>query len=164
MASTLLSSCVLLAPSPIHYSSPHPYYADQEPSPYGGSHKVYNGFIEVPAEGGIYEFECADDHFYISRIFDSSMPVPGEYSNCRYSPTTDDYISVNDYSYSGSFYTITCNKDEHNWVIKVDPFMAMQDEYNYRDIWVFMWDGSDNSHLIFQFEQIDDDNSYEHIE
>ena len=164
VASTLLSSCVLLAPSPIHYSNPHPYFADQEPGPYGGNHKVYNGVIEVPAEGGIYEFDCADDKFYISRIFDSSMPVPDNYSNCRYSPKANDYKSVNDYSYSGSFYTITCNKDEHNWVIKVEPLMAASGEYNYRDIWVYMWDGSDGSHFIFQFEQSDDGEGYGYIE
>ena len=148
VASALLSSCTLLEPSPL------PHYNAHVPGFYGGiphsSYRVYNGFIQVPAEGGIYQFDCADDQFYISRIFDSSMPVPQRHSNCRYSPDSDDYESVNDLEYSGSFYTITCNKNKHNWVIKVDPLSSGED---YRKICVYMWDGSDDSDFIFRFEQ-----------
>lgn len=161
VASTLLSSCSLLVSSPLHYQRPHPYFADYDSNHHRAkphwNNKVYNGYIEVPAEGGIYEFDCADDQFYISRIFDSSMPVPQKHSNCRYSPTSDDFESVNDLTYSGPFYTITCNKDKHNWVIKVDPIMTTTGELNDREIWVFMWDGSDDSNFVFKFEQIDYD-------
>ena len=168
VASALLSSCELLVPSPLHYPRPHPYFADHESSSFEGSpyrHKVYNGLFEVPAEGGIYKFNCADDRFFISRVFDSSMPLPHNHSNsnCRCGQTTSNYISVNDLTYSGSFYTITCNKDEHNWVIKVDPLTATSGEFNDREVWVFMWDGSDNSNFVFKFEQADED-SYGYIE
>ena len=155
VASTFLSSCSLLVSSPIHSPGPHHFLAGPVPSPYRGNpqrvKKVYNGIIQVSAGGGIYQFECADDQFYISRIFDSSMPVLHNYSNCRYSPKSDDYISVDDLTYSGSFYTITCNKDEHNWVINIDPLT----ESDFREIRVFMWDGSDDSNFIFRFEQSD---------
>ena len=162
VASTLLPSCMLLDSSPIHSYGPHFPFAASGSSHYGWGHhranKVYKGSFEVPAEGGIYEIECGNDNFYISRIFDSSMTLPQNYSNCRYSPTADDFESVNDLTYSGPFYTITCNKDKHNWVIKVDPFIALADEINYREVRVSMWDGSDNSNLVFQFEQNDDGN------
>ena len=156
VASALLSSCELLVSSPIHSHGPQHHFAAHESSYYRRPHlvnKVYNGCFEIPAEGGIYEFDCANDQFYIARIFDTSMLY--EPFDRRYSPKTDDYIDVDDFSYSGSFYTITCNKDKHNWVIKVDPIMASPDEFSYREIWVLMWDGSDNSNIVFQFEQAD---------
>ena len=152
LASALLSSCSLLVTSPIHSHGPRHHFADYGPRPHPNI-KVYNELFQVPAEGGIYKFNCANDKFYISRIFDSSMPVTHNYSNCRYSPTEGDFESVNDVTYSGAFYTITCNKDEHNWIIEVDPLT----ELNYREIRVFMWDGSDDSKLVFQFEQSDYD-------
>ena len=159
VASALLSSCELLVSSPIHYPSNHHHSAYYGSGYYGGrplrNNKVYKGLFEVPADGGTFEFDCADDQFYISRVFDSSMLY--ERSTSHYSPTLDDYIDVDDWTYSGTFYTITCNNDEHKWVIDVDPIMATSDELNDREIWVFMWDGSDGSHFIFRFEQCDDE-------
>ena len=115
----------------------------------------------------MYEFDCANDQFYISKIFDSSMLTPEAYTNCSYSPTTDDYIDVDDFSYYGPFYTITCDLDKQNWIIEVDPLNATPGEISYREVWVFvwvfMWDGSDNFNFVFQFEQNDDD-SFEGIE
>ena len=81
------------------------------------------------------------------------MPVPDSQTNSHYSPTSNDYISVDDVSYSGSFYTITCNKDQHNWVVKVDPLLAASGELANRDVWVIIWDLSDDSNFLFQFEQ-----------
>ena len=147
VASALLSSCSLLVSSPIHPSGPHPHF--------GRSNKVYSETFEVPAEGGIYEFDCADDQFYILRIYDSSMLVSSERSNCRHSPTLNNFMPVFDLTYSGSFYTITCNRDEHNWIINVDPLIATSAESDYREIRVLMWDGSDDSDFVFQFEQGD---------
>ena len=94
------------------------------------------------------------------------MPDSQRYShsNCRYSPTANDFISVNDVTYSGPFYTITCNRDKHNWIIEVDPLMATPGEFSYREIWVFMWDESDDFNFVFQFEQRDDYDSFEGIE
>ena len=164
VASALLSSCSLLVSSPIGPSGPHHHFAGYGPRPHR-SGRVYNSLLQVPADGGIYEFDCANDEFYISRIFDSSMPEPQRYSHadCRYSPTANDYISVNDVTYSGPFYTITCNRDKHNWIIEIDPLIATSGELDYREIRVFMWDGSDNSNFVFQFEQSDSD-SFEYIE
>ena len=85
-------------------------------------------------------------------------------SDGHYSPLETDFVTVNDVTYSGQFYTITCNKDEHNWVIEIDPFIASSDELNYREVRVSMWDGSDNSRFVFRFEQIDDDESVGYIE
>ena len=91
------------------------------------------------------------------------MPMPDLYTDSRYSQTSSDYIYVNDLTYEGSFYTITCNKDKHNWIIEVDPLLAVPGEFGTREIWVFMWDGSDDSNFVFHFEQSDDD-SFECIE
>ncbi len=156
VAITFLSSCSLLV------SSPLPGYASYEERPQWNK-KICKKSFQVPVDGGVFEFECANDQFYISKIFDSSMPTPPAHTNCRYSPTTDDYIDVDDLSYYGSFYTVTCNLDQHNWIIKVDPLIATTDEYSYREIWVFMWDESDDYHFVFRFEQNDFD-SFERIE
>ena len=156
VASAFLPSCMLLESSPIHSHWPHPSFAASMPGPHGRISKIYNKSFEVPAEGGIYEFDCADDQFYIARVFDSSMPLSQRRSDGRYSPAESDFITVNDLTYTGQFYTITCNKDKHNWVIEVEPLMAAVDEEYYREILVFMWDGSDNSRFVFRFEQIDD--------
>lgn len=165
VASTLLSSCELLVSSPIHHSRRLHHSVDYESGYYGGcSHrdaKVYKEKFEVSAEGGTFEFSCTDDNFYISRVFDSSMlyePFSGHYS-----PATDDFIDVGDFTYSGSFYTITCNNDKHKWAITVDPIIATSGDLEYREIWMYMWDGSDDSHFLFRFEQMDDF-SYEIIE
>lgn len=161
-AVTLLSSCSLLVASPIHSHRPHPHDASHEERPHR-SNKVCKKLFQVPVEGGVYEFDCANDQFYISKIFDSSMLTPEAYTNCSYSPTTDDYIDVDDFSYYGPFYTITCDLDKQNWIIEVDPLIATPGEISYREVWVFMWDGSDNFNFVFQFEQNDDD-SFEGIE
>lgn len=144
VAGTLLSSCTLLESSPLHYPRPRPSFAPH------GIHKNYNGFFQVPAKGGVYEFECANDQFYISKIYDTSLSR--EHSNSRYSIAENGFIPVNDLTYDGAFYTITCNKDEHNWIIEVDPLPTSGDS-NAREVWVLMWDESDESSLVFQFEQ-----------
>ena len=162
VVSALLSSCELLVSSPIHSYGPHHHFAGHG-SKLHRRGRVYNSQLQVPADGGIYEFDCANDEFYISRIFDSTMPVAQRYSqlHCRFSPTADDFELVNDVTYSGPFYTITCNKDEHNWIIQIDPLIATPGKLDYREIRVYMWDGSDDSKLVFQFEQKDlDDYGY----
>ena len=155
--STLLSSCSLLVSSPIHYSRPsnhgrHPHR----------NHKVYNGSYEVPAEGCTFEFDCANDDFYILRIFDSSLPVTQGLSNSRFFPSYNDCISVNDLTYAGPFYTITCNQDEQNWNITVDPITTTPGMLDNREVWVFMRDRSDDSYFVIKFEQNDPD-SYGYI-
>ena len=151
MASALLSSCSLLVSSPLPYHRPHHFSAGYESSSSGGySHgyiKAYNRLFKVSENGGVYKFNCGNDEFFISMIYDSFMPMDFEYSDSR------NFISVDDLTYSGSFYTITCNKDEHNWIIDVDPLMAAPDEPDMREIWVVMWDASDNSRFVFKFEQ-----------
>ena len=160
VASALLSSCSLLVSSPLPPSGPRPH------SESGSFERknVYSGVIEVPAEGGIYEFDCADDQFYISRIYDSTMPLPRKTSNCRHTPTTNDLWPVYDLTYTGSFYTITCNRDEHNWIINIDPLISIPGEFNDRGILVYMWDGSDDYNFIFRFKQSDNDDSYGYVE
>ena len=162
-ASALLSSCELLVSSPIHYPSNHHHSAYYGSGYYGGrplrNNKVYKGLFEVPADGGTFEFDCADDQFYISRIYDSTMPLPRKTSNCRHSPTTNDLWPVYDLTYTGSFYTITCNRDEHNWIIKIDPLISIPGQINDRDILVYMWDGADDYNFIFRFEQSDNEDS-----
>ena len=161
MASTLLSSCTLLCSSPIPHSSSHNHYYGPWSSHYGGSMKIYNGLFQVPAEGGVYKFNCADDQFYISRVFDSSMPIPephrhhGFHSGCSCCLSAINYRTVEDLDYDGTFYTITCNQDEHNWIITVDPLSTTAGESDMREIWVSMWDDSDDSYIVFLFEQSD---------
>ena len=106
-AVTLLSSCSLLVASPIHSHRPHPHYASHEERPHR-SNKVCKKLFQVPIDGGVYE---ANDQFYISKIFDTSMLMPDAYTDCSYSPTTDEFEDVNDLSYYGPFYTITCDFD-----------------------------------------------------
>lgn len=157
VASALLSSCSLLVSSPLSAPRPRPHTELR-------NNNVYSGIINVPTEGGIYEFDCADDQFYISRIYDSTMPLPRKSSDCRHSPTTNDLWPVYDLTYTGSFYTITCNRDEHNWIIKIDPLISIPGQINDRDILVYMWDGADDYNFIFRFEQNDNDDSYGYVE
>lgn len=155
VASTLLSSCSLLVSSPLHYyPSPRYYSDDYESSSYvePPRGRIYNGAFQVPADGGVFEFDCATDQFHVSKIYDSSMPVT-DY-NSRYATPKGNYTSANELTYEGSFYTITCNKDKHNWIIQVYPFITTSDECNEREICVLIWDGSDHSINRFQFEQI----------
>ena len=144
MASTLLASCTLLASSPIHNPRPHHHHGD-ESSSYGGrplwNSKFYHGVFRVPAEGGVYEFKCANDKFFISKVYDSSMPWPHKLK------------PVNDLTYDGPFYTITCNTDQHNWLITVDPLTTISSESDMREVWVSMWDDSDDYNFVFKFEQ-----------
>ena len=151
VASTLLQSCSLLC------SSPLPHYGDYGPRYHGGRNKVYSGIFRVPAEGGVYKINCSNDRFYISRILDSTMPMPEphrrHHSNCRCFSSTNLYKPVNDLDYDGPFYTIACNQDEHNWVITVDPIMATASEDDTRTVCVSMWDDSDESDIVFLFEQ-----------
>ena len=160
VASALLPSCILLDSSPLHTPRPHPPIADSRPSSYLGdphrNSKVYNKSFEVPVDGGIYEFDNSSNQLYFLSIFDSSMSEPQKLSDDRYSPAESGFIMVDDLTYTGQFYTITCNKDKHKWAIEVEPLQAAPDEEYYREIMVFMWDGSDNTRFVFRFEQIDD--------
>lgn len=159
-ACTHLTSCTLLASSPIHSSRLHlhfdDYVADEDP---WESNQAYHGFFRIPARGGVYEFECSTDQFFISRILDSSMPLskPHSQSNCRCSSNSyHHFMSVDASTYSGSFYTITCNYDEHNWTIKVDPLSTTSSELGRRDVWVIMWregDDVDNEFYSLHFIQ-----------
>lgn len=161
VSSTLLSSCSLLVSSPLPSSRPrphpHPHPVAHGGSSYGGSRKnskVYNDLFRVSVEGGTYEFDCANDQFYIAKIYDSSILLPDMYTNYdSYTPTASDFIPVNDLTFDGSFYTITCNRDKNNWVITIDPLKAMPGELNEREVWVHMWDESDNYNFVFKFEQ-----------
>ena len=157
VASALLSSCSLLVSSPIHSYRPRPYYASAGERPLR-SPKVCKRSFQVPVDGGVYEFDCANDQFSLPRIFDTSMLMQDAYTDSRYSPATDDYASLDGLSYDGAFYTITCDLDEHKWTITVDPLMATPGEFSYREVWVCMWDESDGYKFVFQFEQNDDDN------
>ena len=154
VACTMFASCSLLVSSPLPPSRPHRPYAPDK-APY--ENRVYNGLFEVPAEGGVYKINCADDQFYISRIFDSSMPPPQSHRHRhgRLSPSDEQIQSVNDLTYEGPFYTITCNKDEHNWIITVNPLTTTLGDPEERGVLVFMYDGSDDSDLVFLFEQSD---------
>ena len=156
VASAFLPSCMLLDSSPLHSPRPRPFLAPHKPRPYRPDYSSYNKSFEVPVEGGIYEIDCANDQFYISKVFDSSMSEPLRLSDGHYSPAERDFITVNDLTYTGQFYTITCNVDKHNCVIEIEPLSAAPDESDYRELRVFMWDGSDDSHFVFRFEQIDD--------
>ena len=154
-ACTVLSSCSLLVASPIHSPRQHfPTLDAPRPHHHGdymtaetamGNSRAYQGFISIPAKGGIFEFECATDHFFISKILDSSMPrrKPHTHSNCRCPYTADDYILVDDTNYYGSFYTISCNYDKQSWTIEVDPLTASYSGFMNRDIWVIMWKEGD---------------------
>lgn len=101
VASVIFSSCTLFVSSLLEYPRPRPNT--------NLTQNVYNGIIEVPADGGLYEFDCTDDKFYISKFFDSSMPVLSKNFDSRHSPETNNYIPVNDLTYSGSFYTVYKN-------------------------------------------------------
>ncbi len=148
-ACTLLSSCVLLASSPIHHPRHH-----RIPDP---NTIVYNAVFHIPEKGGVYEFECADDQFYISKVLDTTMPLPRPHthSNCCCSHPMNHFKIIEDMTYHGSFYTITCNNDDHTWVIEFAPIKTASGESNQRDVWVQMWDGSDDSDFVFLFEQGD---------
>ena len=145
-ACTVLSSCSLLVASPIHSSR---YYHPQDGN---GDRLAYQGFYNIPSKGGIYEFECSTDQFYISNILDSSMSR--HRPNSRYNE--DDYEPVDDTVYYGSFYTITCNYEKNTWVIEVDPFPATYGRFGKREVWVTMWkenDEGDGELLSFHFLQ-----------
>ena len=140
---TVLSSCSLLVASPIHSSRPHHHFDNDVPigNPMGYN-QAYHGYFRIPAKGGVYEFECKTDQFYISKILDSSMPMPKSHihSNCRCATGSyEHFMTVDDSIYYGSFYTITCNNDEHNWTIKIDPFTTTSSDIRRRDVWVIMW-------------------------
>ena len=109
-------------------------------------------------------------HIYISALLVAAVTLLSSCSLLVASPIHSHrphphyaYIDVDDFSYYGPFYTITCDLDKQNWIIEVDPLNATPGEISYREVWVFMWDGSDNFNFVFQFEQNDDD-SFEGIE
>lgn len=156
---TLLSSCTLLESSPLPRERRHHHDAH-----YGSSYndKTYHGTFQVPAEGGIYEFDCADDDFFISHIMDSSMPMPAAPQG-RCAPSVEAGRHVNALTYDGPFYTITCHPEKHNWVIEVDPLRVTQWGRNEREVMVFMSDESDYSDFVFLFEQKGDSEPLEYI-
>jgi len=147
-ACTVLSSCSLLVASPIHYPRPHHHFDNDvaaiNPMEYD---KAYNAYFRIPAKGGVYEFECSTDQFIISKVLDSSMPMPFQHthSNCRCaSGSYEHFMAIDASTYNGSFYTITCNNDEQNWTIQIDPFTTTSSENRRRDVWVIMWKEGDN--------------------
>ena len=141
-ACTVLSSCSLLVASPIHHSRPHHHFdnhvAATNPMEY---EKTYNAYFRIPAKGGVFEFECSTDQFFISKVLDSSMPMPIQHThtNCHCaSGSYEHFMTVNVSTYCGSFYTINCNNDEQNWTIQIDPFTTTSSEIKRRDVWVIM--------------------------
>ena len=164
---TLLSSCALLVSSPLPHTGHHHHDADYGSSydgrPAHRNDKTYHGTIRVPAEGGIYEIDCADDDFFISYIIDSTMPLPVTTHNGRCGPMVECGRHVNGLTYDGPFYSIACYQEKHNWVIKIAPFraaMALGDE---RDIMVHMSDESDYSDVVFLFKQSGEPEPLEYI-
>lgn len=162
LACTLLSSCSLLVASSIYPSADYLSYDneedDEEDEIYceyiddvSRSNDVYGEVIYIPVDGGSYEFKCRFDQFYISKIFDSSLP-------CNFDQfSTQVFRPVNAWVYNGPFYTITCDTRQHTWKIEVEPLISMS---NIRQIWVMMWPGFNNQNFVFQFEQGDYDNWY----
>ena len=154
LASTLLSSCSLLVSSPLYSTDSLSSYEEDEDEEifyeYIGdvslNNDLYSQVIFIPLDGGTYEFECGYDQFYISKIFDSSLP-------CNFDLfSTEVFRPVNAWVYNGPFYTITCDTRQHTWKIEVEPLISMSD---IRQIWVMMWPGFNNSNFVFQFEQGD---------
>ena len=152
VASTLLSSCTLLVSSPLP-SSDHANNIIY----HSGKTNGYDEIFQVPAKGGVYEFDCANDQYSISILFDSSMPlpVPRKQSNCRcyQASETSKPITVKGLTYSGPFYTITRNADKHNWIITIDPLTTMSGESDEREVLVSVWDEPHD--LVFKFKQSD---------
>ena len=153
VACTPLSSCLLLAPSPLSSSDSLSYYYDDEEeiiTPNTGnvswSNDVYSEVFHVSVDGGSFEFECGYDQFYISKIFDSSLPCTFD------SFSTQVFRPVNAWIYNGPFYTITCDTHAHTWKIEVAPMILTSE---IRQIWVLMWPGFDQYNYVFQFEQSD---------
>ena len=107
---------------------------------------VFINPLYIPVEGGTYEFEYANETFYISSVYDSSMrPVDSSFS-------TRLFKSVKSLSYNGSYYKISCNRVTHTWRIEVDP-MPITDKPEKRSIYVLMWTSSHNYNFVFQFDQ-----------
>lgn len=161
LACSLLSSCSLLVASSIYPSDDYLSYDEEEVDEEEYyceyiddvtlSNDVYSEVIFIPVDGGSYEFKCRFDQFYISKIFDSSLP-------CNFDQfSTQVFRPVNAWVYNGPFYTITCDTRQHTWKIEVEPLISMS---NIRQIWVMMWPGFNNQNFVFQFEQGDYDNWY----
>lgn len=107
---------------------------------------VFINPLYIPAEGGSYEFEYANETFYISSVYDSSMRlVDAPLSTLLFK-------SVKSLSYNGSYYRISCNRGTHTWRIDVDP-MPISDKPETRSIYVLMWTSSHNYNFVFQFDQ-----------
>jgi hypothetical protein len=153
---TLLSSCSLLVSSPLPSSDYLTYYEEEEEEEEDvlfcqtmvafdwNNDDVYSEVFEIPVDGGYYEFECEYDQFYISKIFDSSLPCALDLIS------TQVFLPVNAWIYNGPFYTITCDTRRHTWRIEVEPFIPLS---GMRQIWVLMWPGFDQYNYVFQFEQ-----------
>jgi hypothetical protein len=152
-----LSSCLLLAPSPLYSSDSLSYFDDEEEIitqntvDIGWNNDVYSEVFQIPVDGGSIEFDCGYDQFYISKIFDSSLPCTFD------SFSTQVFRPVNAWVYNGPFYTITCDTHMHTWKIEVKPLILTSEV---RQIWVLMWPGFDEYNYVFQFEQGDSDMKY----
>ena len=109
---------------------------------------LYSEVFQIPVDGGSYEFECEYVQFYISKIFDTSLPCTFEQFS------TQVFKPVNAWVYNGPFYTITCDTRNHVWKIEVEPLISLSE---IRQIWVLMWPGFDKHNYVFQFEQGDPD-------
>lgn len=151
-ASTLLTSCLLLVSSPLPPSRPH-HYVDHES--HKGNSNGYDEFYQIPAKGGVFEFQCANDQFNLAVLFDSTTPMVDQHSNGRCGPTVDKnyYKPVKGSFYDGPYYTITCDKDKHKWTIEVKPLTTKYRGSDKRNICVSMQDESDFSTFVLMFEQ-----------
>ena len=108
--------------------------------------EVFINPLYIPAEGGSCEFEYVNETFYISSVYDSSMPLV----NAPF--TTHLFKSVKSLSYIGPYYSISCNMGKHTWKIEVDP-MPISDEPETRCIYVLICTSSHNFDFVFHFEQ-----------
>ena len=158
--STLLASCTtLLASSSLsscdsdsfieeEFEDEEEVIISQHMVGYSCNNDLYSEVFQIPVDGGSYEFECEYVQFYISKIFDTSLPCTFEQFS------TQVFKPVNAWIYNGPFYTITCDTRNHVWKIEVEPLISLSE---IRQIWVLMWPGFDKHNYVFQFEQGDPD-------
>jgi len=138
--------------SPLHSSRPHYFDDDADAGNPDWDANLYDAAFEIPAEGGIYEFDCPDDQFCISKVLDSTMPLPYPHTHydCRCSYPINHFRIIEDEAYHGSFYSITCYHDDHTWVLEIYPLKAESDSQ--RELWVLMRSGA-NVFFSFCFTQ-----------
>ena len=112
----------------------------------GQKKEVFINPFYISTDGGSYEFEYVNETFYISSVYDSSMPTVNSPFSTRL------FKSVKSLSCNGPYYRISCNMGTHTWKIEVDP-MPISCEHDTRSIYVLMWTPSHNYNLVFHFEQ-----------